>query len=112
MSYDISLYMTVDTGGPEPAEFRPADIGNYTSNVSPMWTKALGHRLADLADAYAGDSFPALQRAVAAMEAEPDEYRAMNPKNGWGDYDGALNYLRALRDACAAYPKARIYISC
>ena len=28
-----------------------------------------------------------------------------------GDYEGALDYLRRLRDACTAHPKAEIYIS-
>ena len=107
MSYDIH----VDTGGQEPFTAIPADIGNYTSNVAPMWTEALGHRLADLNEKNAGDSLPALQRAVAAMESDPAKYEAMNPPNGWGNYEGALNYLRQLRDACAAYPKATIHIS-
>lgn len=112
MSYDISLYITVNTGGPEAAQFCAADIGNYTSNVGPMWTKALGHRLADLADKTGGNSLPALQRAVADMEAEPSTYRAMNPDNGWGCYEGALDYLRQLRDACTTHPNATIRISC
>ncbi|MDR3080970.1 MAG: hypothetical protein LBV60_08580 [Streptomyces sp.] len=112
MSYDISLRMTVDVGDPEPVEFCPADIGNYTSNCHPMWTDALGHSLSDLKNANAGDSLPALQKAVAAMEADPARYRAMNPKNGWGNYEGALDYLRELRNACAAFPDATIHIWC
>ena len=111
MSYDISLYMHVDVGGQEPFTAHPANIGNYTSNVAPMWTEALGHSLSELSEKNAGESLGALQRAVAAMEAEPGKYEAMNPRNGWGNYEGALSYLRQLRDACAAYPKATIYIS-
>jgi hypothetical protein len=76
-----------------------------------MWTQALGHRLADLNETNAGQSLPTLQRAVTAMEADPEKYQAMNPANGWGDYEGALDYLRKLRDACAAYPNATIHIS-
>lgn len=111
MSYDIALYVTVDTGGPEPHEFCPADIGNYTANVSGMWAEALGYRLAELKDETAGDYVDDLIRAVADMEANPVKCEAMNPANGWGDYDGALDYLRRLRDACAAHTKATIYIS-
>jgi len=111
VSYSIHLYMNIDTGGPEPTSVELTDIGGYTSNVAPMWTTALGHRLADLKDTNAGDSLPVLQRAVAAMEANPGKYEAMNPPNGWGDYEGALDYLRRLRDACAAHPKATIWIS-
>jgi hypothetical protein len=112
VSYDISLYMQVDAGGPEPITVYPADIGNCTSNVAPMWADALGHRLADLAEKNAGESLAVLQRAVAVLEADPAKYEAMNPSNGWGDYEGAVSYLRQLRDACAAYPKATIHVSC
>lgn len=111
MSYWTSVYMHVDTGGTEPAYVELAEVGNYTSNVFPMWCEALGHSLADLAEKNAGASLPALQRAVADMEADPARYQAMNPANGWGDYDGALDYLRRLRDACAEHPKATIRIS-
>jgi hypothetical protein len=111
VSYDISLYITVDTGGAEPHKFYPADIGNYTGNVSGMWTEALGYCLADLEDKTAGDYIDDLNRAVADMEANPAKYEAMNPANGWGNYNGALDYLRRLRDACTAHAKATIYIS-
>jgi hypothetical protein len=111
MSYSIHLYMNVDTGGPEPTYVELAEIGGYTSNVAPMWTDALGRRLADLKEKNASEALAALQRAVAAMEADTGKYEAMNPPNGWGDYEGALDYLRRLMDACAAHPKATIWIS-
>lgn len=107
MSYDI--YLEIDTGGPEPATVY--EIGNYTSNVARMWAKALGYRLADLHGKGAAESLPELERGVAAMESDPDGYRDMNPANGWGDYDGALDYLRQLRDGCARHPRTTIYIS-
>jgi hypothetical protein len=110
MSYDISLYLDVDTGGPEPLTVCVADIGNYTVNVARMWTEALGHSLGDLKDQPAGASLPALRLAVDQMLARPDYYRAMEPSNGWGDYEGALAYLTALRDACLVHPKAVIRI--
>lgn len=111
MSYDISLHAYVTTGGPELTEVCVTEVGNYTSNVSPMWAEALGHRLRDLHGRRAGDVLDALRVAVTAMETNPDEYRALNPENGWGSYDGALSYLRDLRDACAMHPNAQIYIS-
>lgn len=110
MSYDISLYLNVDSGGAEPIEMTVADIGNYTSNVAFIWSDALGHSLGDLKEKNAGDSLPALAAAVDKLLADPEAYRAMEPSNGWGDYDGAVAYLAALRDACAAHPKASIHI--
>lgn len=110
MSYDISLYLDVDTGGPEPLTVCVADVGNYTVNVARMWTDALGHSLGDLKEKNAGDSLPALTAAVVRMTVTPEHYRAMEPSNGWGDYEGALAYLTALRDACVVHPKATIHI--
>lgn len=111
MSYDIHLYMEIDTGGDEPADITLADVGNYTSNVAPMWAEALGHSLSEFKDQIAGSCLPALARAIADMETRWEYYRDMNPPNGWGNVDGALEYLRDLHAACTAHPKATIYIS-
>lgn len=111
MSYDVSLHMKIDTGGPELVNYCAADIGNYTSNVSRMWNEALGLPLADLDGETAGDHATRLRLAVDDMTFRVGHYQAMNPANGWGSYDGALDYLTRLRDACIAHPKAVIYIS-
>lgn len=107
MSYDI--YLQIDTGAEYPATVY--EVGNYTSNVSRMWTKALGHPLYELNDRNAGESVAALDDAISWMQANPDEFRAMEPANGWGDYAGALKYLRRLREGCAQHPKTVIYVS-
>jgi len=52
-----------------------------------------------------------IARAVERMEADPDTYRAMNPPNGWGDYEGALAFLRRLAEACAEHPRATVRVS-
>lgn len=105
MSYDIHL--EIDTGGPEPAV-----VGrdfNMTSNVGPMWRKA-GADLADFEGKKAGTVVSVLDAAVAQMKAQPDEYRALNPSNGWGTYEGCLEFLEELRDTCAANPNATVRV--
>ncbi len=88
------------------------EIGNYTSNVWPMWMHALnGLGLADYHRAPCSEAAGPLAEAVQRMEADPATYQAMKPPNGWGDYDGAFTYLRRLAEACATHPKCRIYIS-
>ncbi|WP_329114521.1 hypothetical protein [Streptomyces sp. NBC_01353] len=111
MSYDISLHLQIDTGGPELVDYCADDIGNYTANVSGMWQEALGRRLADYHGMTAADAQADLVRAVRDMTTDAAKYEAMNPPNGWGDYEGALDYLTRLRNACLAHPKARIRIS-
>lgn len=107
MSHDI--WLTIDTGADEPATV--ADVGNYTSNVSGMWAKALGERLKHFDGRNAGESVAALEAGVNAMRSNPAEYEAMNPANGWGCYEGALTYLDDLRSACARHPKTTIRVS-
>lgn len=103
-------YLDIDTGADEPATV--VEIGNYTSNVSRMWFEALGGKsLSDLHGRSAVEALPALDKAVTAMETDPEKYKAMNPPNGWGNYDGALDYLRRLRDGCAQHPKTVVHVS-
>lgn len=39
-----------------------------------------------------------LQMIITEFEANPAKYRAMNPENGWGDYDSLLIVLKRMRD--------------
>lgn len=120
VSYDIDL--VIDTGaGNMPSV---CDVGNYTSNVSAMWHKALweGDVLHEVAgDAYslkalhgknAGDCIQLLERAIRRMEQDGATYVAMNPDNGWGTYEGALEYLKKMLYGCRQHPKCTIDVSC
>lgn len=42
-----------------------------------------------------------LRIIIDGLEADPGRFRALNPSNGWGDYDSLLGVLREMRDACA-----------
>ena len=115
MSYDA--YMRIDTGGEYLATV--CEIGNMTSNVSPMWRRAISAAtgqemgLADLEGKTGAEIAPILNKALGHIcdPANATEYRAMNPSNGWGDVNSAVQYLRAILDACNQHPKAMLYIS-
>lgn len=133
------MSLVIDTGAGHEAE--AFCVGNYTSNVSPMWTHALGvpdrpcfnedgsprmasrlvdgewerfhlhdHGLRVLHGAPCSEAAGVVARAVERMEADPDFYRQWEPENGWGDYEGALAYLRRLRDGCQENPAASICV--
>lgn len=106
MSYDIS--MEIDTGGSEPAEV--CDVGNYTYNCGPMFFEALGVSLSSMDGRIAGEVADQLSLGVKNMIDDPAKYRAMNPENGWGDYEGALEYLLGIAKACREHPKATIRV--
>lgn len=104
MSYDV--YLEIDTGADEPVEITSF---NYTTNCAPMWREA-GIDLRECTGAPCSEAAGPIADAVKRMEADPDTYKAMNPPNGWGDYDGALNFLRNIAAACTQHPKAHLRV--
>jgi len=100
MSYDIWL-----TGDPEP----PLDW-NYTSNCSQMWCAA-GADLRKFHGKIASECEPILRSAIDNMIETPARYIAMNPPNGWGDYDSLLDALSELLFALVDHPKAIVNVS-
>ena len=108
MSYDV--YMVVDTGGTEPAYV--TESRNYTYNVSPMFRAALGGKgLNDLQGLSGAEAAVKLTSALAFMVGHRDEMVALNPENGWGDYNGALRFLEGILEDCLKHPKAQVRIS-
>jgi len=108
VSYDI--YLEIDAGGPDKVE---AYWSNYTSNVAPMWRKAMPDTdgLAGLHDWKAQDAIPVLERGGMFFDLNEGYLKALNPENGWGDYEGARQEVQEFLNACRKYPKASIFIS-
>jgi hypothetical protein len=110
VSYDI--WLEIDAGNGNKTEVWG---DNYTSNVSPMWRKALAGTAFEFLGAMDGhlasDCAPALRQAAKAMLDDPAPYEAMNPANKWGNATGAREFLESLATACELYPAARMLIS-
>ena len=113
MSIDIDL--EINTG--KHTVF-VVEVGNYTHNVQPMWRKALkaasgsDYGLCDLNGTRASESIPVLEKAVKHMRENKEEYLPLNPTNGWGNYEGALQYLETLLECCQEHPLCTIATSC
>ncbi len=107
MSYHV--YFTIGTGAGNEVE---VDSRDYTVNVAPMWAKALGGSLGDLiVNQSAAESLePFIRAGITDMAAKPAMYQVMNPENQWGDYDGALGFLRWVAGTCAAHPKCTVRV--
>ena len=105
MSYDI--FLTTPKNRDEDSE-----VGNMTSNIRPMYDKAFGvNDWKDVVDGRrAGSVVQEIFLAYDEMKSNPKEYKKLNPENGWGDYEGALEYLyKLLRESCQ-WPECTIYI--
>lgn len=86
-------------------------VGNMTSNVHPMYTKAFN--LQDgfgkfIHESDCSDLIPILEAGIKYMEKYKKEMLALNPSNGWGDYDSALKFLQRLWWSCKEYPDCRV----
>jgi hypothetical protein len=107
MSYSIGLYIS---NGTEEAEIY--DCGDYTYNVAPMYGKSMGDGgIRIIGDMTCKEALPHLERGIAEMINREEEMVKLNPPNGWGDFEGALAYLRIIRQGCEDHPTAivRIY---
>lgn len=83
---------------------------NITGNLTPMLREA-GIYLGDeqWIDQPGSVMLSTVQRAIDRMVDCPPAYRALNPENGWGSYEVALETLIGLRDAIARNPDAVYY---
>ncbi len=44
------------------------------------------------------------------LRAEPDKFKQFNPPNGWGNYDGLIQFIEEYLLACKAYPSATVRV--
>lgn len=103
------MHLEADVGGAEPVRLDVLDA-NYTYNVYPMF-KAAG---SDSPNAWTGLLGSEVREKciaiLAAFDADPAKYRALNPESGWGNFEGAREFIRKIADACEQAPLARVCV--
>ena len=74
-------------------------------NIGPMFNLAFGGYWVDIINGeVAREVHLKIDKAVKEMEESPNKYKALEPKNGWGSYEGALKYLKKLNSECWEHP--------
>ena len=124
MSYDT--HVAIDTGS---GLVVVASAGSYTSNVGPMFYAVLpgpyegGGRydgegeseprggLPGLSGLTCQQAAEILREGVKQMAGRRKEMLRLNPENGWGDYEGALRYLRDCLEVCERHPLATFCVN-
>lgn len=48
---------------------------------------------------------------LAELVSDPDRYKKLNPENGWGSYDGLVEFAQDYLMACIKYPEADVRVS-
>lgn len=49
-----------------------------------------------------------LERGLKFLLDDPDRFRAFDPANGWGDYDGLVRFVDGYLTACRENPDADV----
>lgn len=76
---------------------------NYTHNINPMIREAgIPNWPYEFLDnvGFAKNMIEPLTLTLDNFSKDPEKYRAMNPKNGWGDFDSLQITLTAILKLC------------
>lgn len=118
MSYDIEVNLT-----------RCLYDNNYTSNVAGMYYKAWDKVKDTIVYEnvwcnYDKDdwkqviqlpqptSLRALKAILDELKGNPEEYLPLNPENGWGNYQGAIQFLQGAYDSMLVSDDCMVTLSC
>lgn len=52
-----------------------------------------------------------LREGLHKLKSEPEKYKAFNPSNGWGTYEGLVRFVSNYLDACYENPEADVSVS-
>jgi hypothetical protein len=125
MSLDIYLKETIKVSescrceccGHEHTEDYYPEVGrfNVTHSLAPM-AYALGIYQAiwlpeEIEIETAKKMIPILEKALSKMMKDPEKYKAFNPDNGWGSFDGFYKFLGEYLFCCIQNPDAKIEVS-
>ena len=86
---------------------------NITYNLADMYYKCIDKEkgFKKLDGMNCKEALPIINNAIQEMLNNADDYRKLNPKNGWGSYEGLLKALQEMRNCCENNPDGTIDIS-
>ena len=98
--------VTVEVGGESVFDY------NITHNLGKMASEAGLYeslwRPDEIGVTRADQLVPLLLPGLALLRAEPDRFKALNPENGWGSYDGLVTFVEQYLQACINHPLASV----
>lgn len=77
-----------------------------TYNLARMFQEASGMRFTDLGGRSGAECGRILRAALQRLVSDPERFEALNPPNGWGDYDGLVHETVKAAIVAARYPNA------
>jgi len=88
---------------------------NITHNLNTMADKAGIYeylwRPDEIGITKAKELIEPLREGLHKLKSEPEKYKAFNPSNGWGSYEGLVNFVSNYLDACYKNPESDVSVS-
>lgn len=85
---------------------------NYTHNVVSMWMQAGCYDALYNSDGIkAKHLLPFLKKGLKLMTEKPEVFKKLNPPNKWGDYEGSVDFLERVINACLQNKESKVRIS-
>ena len=85
---------------------------NITHNLSEMASEAGVYKCLWRPDENgikrAADMVSPLEDGLFDLKNRPEHFKQFNPDNGWGNYDGLVDFVEEVLDACRKYPDATV----
>ena len=87
---------------------------NVTHNLNTMAREAgiYKHlwRPEEVGATVAVDLIAPLLNGLDALKCDRERFKKLNPENGWGDYEGLVEFVEKYLEACKKYPDATIRV--
>ena len=96
---------------------RPTDVywRNVTHNLVPMAQEAGIYRHLwrpdEIEVTKAAQLIEPLRNGLALLQRDPARFKLLNPENGWGSYEGLVEFVDDYLKACIANPDADVRVS-
>lgn len=52
-----------------------------------------------------------LEAGLEYLKIDPEKFKAFNPPNGWGNYEGLIRFVESYLHACKQHPAATVEVS-
>lgn len=119
MSLDVTLMRTyhVSYDNCKTWEERTESVyeDNITHNLNKMANEACIYSMLWRPDEFnmfkACELIPHLEIGLDKLKKDPDKFKALNPENGWGSYEGLVKFVEEYLEACRKYPNADVDVS-
>jgi hypothetical protein len=90
----------------------------YSANVTHNLWKMAGEagiyqalwRPEEIGIKTAHDLIGFLSQGLAVLKSDPERFKAFNPANEWGDYEGLVQFTQDYLNACAKWPEATVSV--